>query len=316
MREHVLDVWRHGAGKQLGQRQGLGRPGALRAPPLVLGQELRADSHAVGRVAGALHLGEHDAGLDLELGDLAAARVAASAFQPRAHAEGFQQLEEASRPPRLSVLARRQATDRRQRTHGLELRGAHQAATASLESATSLRSWAVSSSVNHASPLPTTLSASSRLEAINSSMRSSSVPTHVSLRTWTFLRWPIRNARSVAWSSTAGFHQRSKWMTWLAAVRLSPVPPAFSDSTNSDGPSSAWKRATISSRAAFGVPPCRKSTSRPVRSCKCARRSWPNSANCVKQSARSPCPSASSTISSSRESFPERPSSRERSRSR
>src|SRR5438093_1610639 len=265
MGEHVLDVWRHGAGKQLGQWHGLGRHRALRAPPLVLGQELRADSHAVGRVAGALHLGEHDAGLDLELGDLAAARVAAPAFQPRAHAEGFQQLEEASRPPRLSVLARRQATDRRQRTHGLELRGAHQAATASLESATSLRSWAVSSSVNHASPLPTTLSASSRLEAINSSMRSSSVPTHVSLRTWTFLRWPIRNARSVAWSSTAGFHQRSKWMTWLAAVRFSPVPPALSDSRNSAGSVTSWNPATMASRCFFGVPPCRYSTGQPSR---------------------------------------------------
>ena len=78
------------------------------------------------------------------------------------------------------------------------------------------------------------------------------MPTQISLRTCTFLRCPIRNARSVAWSSTAGFHQRSKWNTWLAAVRLRPVPPAFSDSTNSGGPPSAWKRVTISSRADFG----------------------------------------------------------------
>src|SRR5215217_8294527 len=37
----------------------------------------------------------------------------------------------------------------------------------------------------------------------------------------------MRKARSVAWSSTAGFHQRSKWNTWLARVRLRPVPPSF-----------------------------------------------------------------------------------------
>ena len=47
----------------------------------------------------------------------------------------------------------------------------------------------------------------------------------------------MRKARSVAWFSTAGFHQRSKWITCDAAVRFSPVPPAFSDSTKNGGPS-------------------------------------------------------------------------------
>ena len=75
--------------------------------------------------------------------------------------------------------------------------------------------------------------------------------------------WPMRKARSVAWSSTAGFHQRSKWNTWLAAVRLRPVPPAFKERMNSAGPRRLWKRATISSRFFSGVPPCRKSTSWP-----------------------------------------------------
>ncbi len=46
----------------------------------------------------------------------------------------------------------------------------------------------------------------------------------------------MRNARSVAWFSTAGFHQRSKWMTCEAAVRFRPVPPAFSESTKKGGP--------------------------------------------------------------------------------
>src|SRR5438132_10002243 len=42
------------------------------------------------------------------------------------------------------------------------------------------------------------------------SMRSSTVPRHTSLCTSTFLCWPMRYARSVAWSSTAGFHQRTR----------------------------------------------------------------------------------------------------------
>ena len=35
--------------------------------------------------------------------------------------------------------------------------------------------------------------------------------------------WPIRNARSFAWFSTDGFHQRSKWITCDAAGRV-PAP--------------------------------------------------------------------------------------------
>ena len=61
------------------------------------------------------------------------------------------------------------------------------------------------------------------------------MPAQTNFRTCTARRWPIRNARSVAWSSTAGFHQRSTCTTWLAAVSVSPVPPALSDSTNSGG---------------------------------------------------------------------------------
>ncbi len=36
--------------------------------------------------------------------------------------------------------------------------------------------------------------------------------------------WPIRKARSVAWFSTAGFHHRSKWKTWLAGSQVQPCP--------------------------------------------------------------------------------------------
>ena len=53
--------------------------------------------------------------------------------------------------------------------------------------------------------------------------------------------WPMRCARSVAWSSTAGFHGRSKWMTCPARVRFSPVPAARTDSDRSAWPAPAWK---------------------------------------------------------------------------
>ena len=44
----------------------------------------------------------------------------------------------------------------------------------------------------------------------------------------------MRYALSVAWFSTAGFHHLSKWMTWFAAVRVSPVPPAFKEIKNTE----------------------------------------------------------------------------------
>ena len=40
------------------------------------------------------------------------------------------------------------------------------------------------------------------------------MPRQTNLWTSTFFCWPMRKARSVAWFSTAGFHHRSKWMTW------------------------------------------------------------------------------------------------------
>ena len=58
----------------------------------------------------------------------------------------------------------------------------------------------------------------------------------------------MRKARSVAWFSTAGFHQRSKCTTWEAAVRLSPAPPALSESTKNPTASSSWNRRTSSLR--------------------------------------------------------------------
>ena len=66
------------------------------------------------------------------------------------------------------------------------------------------------------------------------------------------MRW----ARSVAWSSTAGFHHRSTCTTWFAAVRFSPVPPALRVANSSGGPSSAWNDATRAVALPRGRPPC------------------------------------------------------------
>ena len=90
--------------------------------------------------------------------------------------------------------------------------------------------------------------------SIISSIFSSRVPAQRNLCTCTFLVWPMRKARSVAWFSTAGFHQRSKWKTWLARVRFKPVPPALRERMKMEGvsPSSAWKRSTMRSRCFFG----------------------------------------------------------------
>ena len=76
-------------------------------------------------------------------------------------------------------------------------------------------------------------------DSISWSILSSIVPRQTNLCTSTFLVCPIRKARSVAWFSTAGFHQRSKWMTCEAAVKLSPAPPALSESTKKGTSSSS-----------------------------------------------------------------------------
>src|SRR5918995_1036358 len=116
------------------------------------------------------------------------------------------------------------------------------------------RNWSASRSANELD-LGRTSSAMCRLPATTSSTRSSTVPGHTSRWDTTVRVWPIRQARSRAWSSTAGFHQRSYSTTWLAAVRLRPVPPALSDSTSAPGPSPCWKSATRRSRAPRARPP-------------------------------------------------------------
>ncbi len=98
---------------------------------------------------------------------------------------------------------------------------------------------------------------------MRSSIFSSTVPRQTNLWTSTFFVCPMRNARSVAWFSTAGFHQRSKWITCEAAVRFKPDPPALSDSTKNGTDSSSWKRLTRSLRFLTSVSPWSTSPGRP-----------------------------------------------------
>ena len=85
-------------------------------------------------------------------------------------------------------------------------------------------------------------------------MRSSMVPLAMTFCTLTTLSCPMRCARSVAWFCAAAFHQGSACTTTEAPVRLSPVPPALSDTRNT-GVSSALKAFTSARRRFFGVAP-------------------------------------------------------------
>src|SRR5579884_2533347 len=192
--------------------------------------------------------------------------------------------------------------------------GSSGATTASPEREKRSRSALSSSSVIQRSPAATMREARSRFSSSMRSTFSSTVPAVTSLCTWTARVWPILYVRSVAWSSTAGFHQRSKWNTWVAAVRLRPIPPARRERTKTCGPRPpSWKRRTMASRAERLVPPWRNRTSVCRTWPRWATRRSPISRNCVKTSARSPEATTSSSISWRRASFPDRPGSGPRS---
>ena len=143
-------------------------------------------------------------------------------------------------------------------------------------------------------PRSTIRVARSRLPAISSSIRSSIVPAQTSRCTCTTRVWPMRWARSVAWSSTAGFHQRSKWKTWFAAVRLSPSPPALSDITSTRGSRRLLEAVddALALRAAASTPSRYRRSTSSSRS-QVTRRARPMTAYCVKTSALSPSRDAS-----------------------
>ena len=97
-------------------------------------------------------------------------------------------------------------------------------------------------------PAPTTASASSRLAFFSLPILSSTVPAATRRTTVTGRSCPMRWARSVAWSSTAGFHHGSQWMTVSAAVKFRPAPPAFREIRKSVA-RPRWKRSTTSCRS-------------------------------------------------------------------
>ena len=80
--------------------------------------------------------------------------------------------------------------------------------------------------------------------------------------------------------------------TMFAAVRFSPVPPAFSDSSIAGGPSGCWKSATMESRRDLVTPPCKNGTSRPSCSDRYGCRIAPKALYWVKMSTRSPLSTA------------------------
>src|SRR6266542_1878555 len=193
------------------------------------------------RVDRASHPGRDPAIGERVLQDPARAGVRAPAAQAARIGELLQGGDEALAPPRPAKVG-----------HVAYSR------TALRCSAISCLNVSLSSSVNHDSSLPMMVDDRRFLSSISWSIRSSRVPSATNLWTNTFLCWPMRKARSVAWSSTAGFHQRSKWNTWLALVRFKPTPPARRDRMNTDGSrSGSWKAATSCSRLATLVPPCR-----------------------------------------------------------
>src|ERR1700691_3716612 len=316
VREHLLDLVRHLAGQQLGPEQRLAGQPVKYPPPLRGGQRQHPDADVVGTNPRPLYLGGDLALSELEVQHLPGPRVIAPPGQPAAHPVGLEHVDQPARPPLLPdrpPLANRLDAalhpDRPGRRPVLPA-PAH-SDTASGDNDSTERRSATDSSVSQASPVPTIWSARAFFSSIIASIRSSTVPTQTNLRTWTLRCCPIRTARAVACSSTAGFHHRSTWITWLAAVRLSPVPPALSDSRNSAGSSSEANSSTIASRCFFVVPPCRNSTGQPSLAARCGRSIRPNSAYCVKHSALSRAAMISSQISSSRASLPDLPGSRE-----
>ena len=114
----------------------------------------------------------------------------------------------------------------------------------------------------------------------------------------------MRKARSVAWFSTAGFHQRSKCTTCEAAVRFSPAPPAFSDSTKNGTASSSWNCRTSACRCLTAVSPCSTRPARPNTPPRNAASGAVISRNWVKTSIFSCRAATTSAISRSRASLP------------
>jgi hypothetical protein len=72
--------------------------------------------------------------------------------------------------------------------------------------------------------------------------------------------WPSRWIRSMAWYSTAGFHQESHMMTREAVVRLSATPPALSEMRKTVTSIESLKRSIVACRASIVIPPSSRQT--------------------------------------------------------
>src|ERR1039457_887128 len=217
VREYVLDLRGHLPGQQLGPEQGLSAERVGDPAPLGRGEREHADADLVRCRPGALHPRGDPALRQLEAQPLPGPGVAAPPGQPAAHAVRLQHVDEPAGPPRLADGAALTACPdapvnaARPGGHlmppGLAPAGSPAAGspatgshcdTASGDSASTVRRSATDNSVSQPSPVPTTCSASAFFSSIMASIRSSSVPTQTNLRTCTSLRWPMRNARSVA----------------------------------------------------------------------------------------------------------------------
>ena len=79
----------------------------------------------------------------------------------------------------------------------------------------------------------------------NSSIRVSIVLSMINLTISTGLVWPIRWTRSIACSSTAGFHQGSIKNTLLAATKFNPTPAVLRETKKIWTLGSYWNDFTI-----------------------------------------------------------------------
>ena len=110
-------------------------------------------------------------------------------------------------------------------------------------------------------PRSTICSARPRLAPIISSIRSSIVPAQIMRCTCTTRVWPMRCARSDAWSPTAGFHQRSTLVDVLHVTAryvrcTSKRRPKRSSAISSSDPLQrgiAHTAVTLLDRATIGV---------------------------------------------------------------
>nr|NIL79575.1 hypothetical protein [Rhodococcus kroppenstedtii] len=139
----------------------------------------------------ALDVALDAAGQDRERDHLSVPRVRPAASESAVLGQPFHGLDESSPPPRGSELAARGG-----RPHPVldlpprpvPVRPRHHSPTASSDRDSRDRSSPVDISVSQFSPAPTARSASPALFVRISSIRSSSVPTQTSLRTWTSRR--------------------------------------------------------------------------------------------------------------------------------